>query len=89
MIQSLISSYANFIPQSMQLLQSTQGDIKIMAANNSEQQLVKYQQVIQNDQLLPVWVRKIIPWTLRPHFFNRQLVVLGSSGWNWDIDGRH
>jgi len=43
----------------MQLLQSTQGDIKIMAANNSEQQLVKYQQVIQNDQLLPVWVRKL------------------------------
>jgi hypothetical protein len=43
----------------MQLLQSSQGDIKIMAANNSEQQLVKYQQVIQNDQLLPVWVRKL------------------------------
>lgn len=41
----------------MQLLQSTQGELKILAANNSEQQLVKYQQVIQNDQLLPVWVQ--------------------------------
>jgi hypothetical protein len=71
----------------MQLLQSTQGDIKIMAANNSEQQLVKYQQVIKNDQLLPVWVRKLSDGRLDPIFSFRDLFVLGSSGWNWDIDG--
>ncbi|XP_065342272.1 protein BANP-like isoform X2 [Cloeon dipterum] len=41
-------------PETLQLLQSGHGDsIKVLTA--SSEQLVKYQQVVQNDQLLPVW----------------------------------